>query len=79
MREWLLNMSRRRAEQRTAHLFCELLVRLQSIELATNGGFELPITQTDLADVLGLSVVRYQPFASAAPQLGPESFQAESG
>ena len=57
LREWLVNMGRREAAAQMAHLFCELLLRLQTVGLATENGFELPVTQDELADTLGLSAV----------------------
>jgi CRP-like cAMP-binding protein len=57
LREWLVTMGRREADQQMAHLFCELLLRLQTVGLATENGFELPVTQDELADTLGLSAV----------------------
>ena len=56
-REWLVGLGRRPALQRTAHLFCELRLRLQNVGLATDDAFDLRITQAELADVLGLSYV----------------------
>ena len=57
LREWLVNMGARPPEQRICHFFCEMILRLRSVGLATFEGCELPITQADLADTLGLSVV----------------------
>lgn len=57
LREWLVNMNQRDADHRMAHLFCELLVRLQSVGLADEAGFDLPITQQELGDLLGMSNV----------------------
>jgi CRP-like cAMP-binding protein len=54
--EWLVNMERD-AEQQIAHLFCELLVRLQSVGLADENSYELPVTQAELGDTLGMSTV----------------------
>ena len=56
LREWLLNVGQRRAEVRIAHLLCELLMRLRAVGLA-DGSYALPITQSDLADTVGLSAV----------------------
>lgn len=56
-REWLAGVGRRSAHQRIAHLFCEVYVRLRSVGLADEWRFELPITQVELADALGLSSV----------------------
>ncbi|GJD65791.1 Crp/Fnr family transcriptional regulator [Methylobacterium frigidaeris] len=56
-REWLVSMGRRSAEKQIAHLLCELLARLQVVGLATSDSYDFPITQADLADASGLSVV----------------------
>lgn len=57
LREWLANMGQRDANRQAAHLFCELLLRLQAVGLATDNAYDFPITQTDLGDVLGISGV----------------------
>jgi CRP-like cAMP-binding protein len=57
LREWLVGMGRRSADKQLAHLFCELLFRLRSVEVAKNGSFHFPITQDELADTLGISAV----------------------
>ncbi len=56
-REWLINMSRRPADRRLAHLLCELLLRLQAVGLATDNSFVLPLTQRQLADTLAMTGV----------------------
>jgi CRP-like cAMP-binding protein len=56
-RAWEVSLGRRRASPRMAHLFCELHVRLGIVELATDEGFSLPLTQDELADCLGLTAV----------------------
>ena len=50
----IFNVSRRPALQRVAHLLCELLARRETIGI--NGGV-IPLSQIDLADATGLSVV----------------------
>jgi CRP-like cAMP-binding protein len=57
LREWLVNAGRRSADKQMAHLFCELLVRLQSVGLVRDNSFDFPLTQEELADTLGLSTV----------------------
>ena len=57
LREWLVNVGCRASDERIAHLFCELLLRLQFVGKATQDRFELPITPQDLADTTGLSTV----------------------
>jgi len=57
LRETLLNIGRRDARARTAHLLCEIALRLRRVGLCRNGSFELPLTQTDLADALGVTPI----------------------
>ena len=56
-REWLLNVGRREAYNRIAHLLCELLVCLNAVGLVQDHTFDLPITQSELADAIGTSNV----------------------
>lgn len=56
-REWLLNVGRRDAYGRIAHLFCELALRMEVVGLYRGGSFPLPLTQGDLADATGLTPV----------------------
>lgn len=43
--------------QRLGHLICEIYTRLEIVGLATDGTFHFPVTQHELADILGISVV----------------------
>jgi len=56
-REWLLNIGRRNALARLAHLLCELNHRITRIAGEPIAGLELPLTQEQLADLLGLTPV----------------------
>ncbi|HEX8300783.1 Crp/Fnr family transcriptional regulator [Sphingomonas sp.] len=56
-REWVLNVGRRDARTRVAHLLCELGVRLDAEGLAEEYGYELPMTQEQLGDAVGLTPV----------------------
>jgi CRP-like cAMP-binding protein len=56
-REWELSLGRRSAISRVAHLLCELEVRLGLVGLAQGSGYDLDLTQTDLAECLGLTSV----------------------
>ena len=55
--QWVVNLGRRDAQQRMAHLFCELAVRYEQIGTKRTDAFPFPITQAQLADVLGLTAV----------------------
>lgn len=54
--EWILNIGRRDARQRVAHLLCEILIRARSQNIETSP-LELPYTQEQLADATGLTPV----------------------
>lgn len=56
-REWMMGIGRRSAYTRIAHVLCELLVRLRAVGLANGHDIELPVTQAELGDALGLSTV----------------------
>lgn len=56
-REWAINLGRRHALERVAHVICELFERLRGVGLADANSFAFPVTQTDLADATGLSTV----------------------
>lgn len=56
-REWLLNIGKREAYPRIAHLICELMLRLNAVGLAENNTFAMPVTQEELADATGLTPI----------------------
>lgn len=56
-REWAVNIGRRVALERVAHLLCEIIERLRPVGLLEGNSCAFPITQMDLADATGLSVV----------------------
>lgn len=57
LREWLVNIGRRFAEERLAHLLCELMTRLAAVGRVSEDAYDLPLTQVDLADTVGLTSV----------------------
>ncbi|ACB24428.1 Crp/Fnr family transcriptional regulator [Methylobacterium radiotolerans] len=56
-RAWMTGLGRRSADERIAHLFCEMYLKLQAVGLAGDYRCPMPITQMDLADALGLTPV----------------------
>jgi CRP-like cAMP-binding protein len=56
-REWIMNVGRRDAKTRLAHLFCEFSLRLNLAGLGQHDGYELPMTQEQLGDATGLTPV----------------------
>jgi CRP-like cAMP-binding protein len=57
VREWLVSSGRRSALAHLAHFFCEMLARYEIVGLAHGKGCPLPVTQADLADICGLTIV----------------------
>jgi CRP-like cAMP-binding protein len=57
LRSWIVNIGRRDAYQATGHLMCELYLRLKTVGLTDDHHFELPLTQEEIADALGLTPV----------------------
>ena len=56
-REWVLNVGRRDAKTRIAHMLCEFAARCESAGLGSPSAFELPMTQEQIADATGLTSV----------------------
>lgn len=57
LRAWIVNIGRRDAQQAIGHLICELYVRMRNVGLTEEHSFELPLTQEEIADALGLTPV----------------------
>jgi CRP-like cAMP-binding protein len=57
LRSWIVNVGRRDAFEAVGHLICELYVRMRNVGLVTDNRFDLPITQEEIADALGLTSV----------------------
>lgn len=57
LREWLVNIGRRNAFDRVAHLFAELWLRMRAVGLTSGGAFDCPLTQADIADTVGLTAI----------------------
>lgn len=55
--EWVVNVGRRGALSRVAHLFCEMAIRSEQAGSGNRQAFPLPITQPDLGDATGLTGV----------------------
>jgi CRP-like cAMP-binding protein len=57
LRAWIVNIGRRDAYEAIGHLICELHCRMKNVGLALDHAFELPLTQEEFADALGLTPV----------------------
>jgi CRP-like cAMP-binding protein len=56
-REWIVNVGHRSAASRLAHLFCEIMARLEALGLAPDKACDLPLTQVHLSQATGLTRV----------------------
>lgn len=56
-REWIANVGRQDARTRIAHLLCEFALRLKVAGLGKETDYELPMTQEQLADCVGVTPV----------------------
>lgn len=56
-REWVLSLGVQNAKERFARFFCELFMRMEIVGLTEGDGFRLPMTQTEMSDMLGMSAV----------------------
>lgn len=58
LKEWVINLGRRYALERIAHLLCEMACRYAPKERKDGLEFEFPVTQSQIADIVGLTAVR---------------------
>ena len=56
-REWIANVGRRNSVARIAHLLCEFAYRLDAVGIGKECNYELPMTQEQIADTVGLTAV----------------------
>ena len=56
-RAWVLNVGRRDAKSRIAHMLCEFVTRCQAAGLGSPQRLRLPMTQIQIADATGLTPV----------------------
>jgi CRP-like cAMP-binding protein len=75
-RQWLINLGRRSAYQRIAHLLCEIWTRLEAIGRTKAGSYELPVTQAHVADAMGISLVHVNRSLKRLRQDGLITFRA---
>lgn len=57
-KEWLVRVGRLSATEKTAHLICELLWRLDPVGHVQNDFCSFPLRQSEWADILGVSLVQ---------------------
>ena len=70
VREWVLNVGRRPAIARIAHILCEFALRVEAAGLSDGGTYALPMTQEQLADAAGLTSVHVNRILQQLGRLG---------
>lgn len=70
MAKWLVNLGRREAKSRIAHLFCEMACRYGVAPASNPIVFDLPMTQWQLAHATGLTSVHVNRTLKALAEAG---------
>lgn len=73
--ERIVSLGRRSARQRTAHVLCELIARLEIIGITDPEQFIIPMSQEEFADILGISVVHMNKTLRSFEREGVISFR----
>jgi len=56
-RAWEVSLGSRSAVGRMAHFFCEIYIRLELVGLTRGSSYDLPVSQQELAEMLGMTPV----------------------
>lgn len=56
-REHIVGLGRRSATERLGYFFCDVQLRLDMVGMCDGWSYDMPLTQSDLADLFGLSAV----------------------
>ena len=73
-RQWVTNLGQRPAINRLAHIFCEMMLRMDAVGRAEHLRCALPITQADLSDASGRSAVHVNRTLQELRELGLITF-----
>lgn len=76
--KWILNVGRRDAQTRIAHLFCEMAVRYNAHAGDDEASYSFPLTQTQLADAVGMTAVHVNRSLRALAEQGLVTFRGGS-
>lgn len=69
-REWVVNVGRRDARSRIAHMICEFATRATAAGLGSPERFHLPLSQDQIADATGLTAVHVNRMLQSLGQEG---------
>ena len=70
MAQWMLNYGRKLALANVSHLLCEMFIRYRQIDNTRGQTFEFPVTQNQIADVLGLTPIHVNRMLAALKRDG---------
>jgi CRP-like cAMP-binding protein len=73
--EHLIDIGRRNAAERVAHFLLELHARLMLVQMASPSGYACPLSQTHLADALGLSAIHVNRVLRQLREMGMVTFR----
>lgn len=76
-RELIVSLGVRSAIQRAAQLFCEMATRYEAVGLGGSAGYMLALTQQDLSEILGLSLVHANRTLRDLRQRGLATFRSQ--
>jgi CRP-like cAMP-binding protein len=74
-REWILNVGQRPGLNRLAHIVMELRERLRVIEKVTGPEFDLPLTQEQLGEAMGITSIHVNRIIKQLQNSGVLKFQ----
>jgi CRP-like cAMP-binding protein len=74
-REWIVNVGQRPAPARLAHVMIELRERLRVIGRVDGNTFEMPLTQEQIGEALGITAVHANRVIKQLRQEGIVEFQ----
>ena len=74
-REWLINVGQRNAQQRVAHLFCELIRRIEVAEPFEGGSCAVPLSQAAITDACAMTAVHTNRTLQALRKAGLAALQ----
>lgn len=77
-REWIVKLEELTVPRRMAHIFSEIWRRMQMVGLGFADGFATPLTQSDLADMCGSSLVHANRAVQELRRLGIADFDRGS-
>lgn len=78
MRAWITSIGRRSSIERAAHLMCELYIRARHVGVISDERLELPLSQTMLADSLGMTPVHLNRVLKTLKDAGAMTFGRKS-